>query len=110
METFIDIGAILLYVLFGAAILLALVFQVLQMRHHPRKAVALGIGLAGIAILILVSFLLASSGDLPGSFLERYDITANQSRWIGAGVIASLALLVAAVITILATFIHKRLR
>ncbi len=78
----INLGLWLTYLLLGLAIILVIAFPLIHIIRHPKQARDTFLGL-GILLVVFIMSLLLSGGEAN----EKYNITAAQSKMIGAGLI-----------------------
>ena len=99
-----NIDAILMvaYITFGIAVVIALIFPLIHMASNPKGAVKALLGVAAIAVLGLISYLLASN-NFTAQQLEKLHITESASVWVGAGM--NLTFIVGIVAVLAAIFL-----
>lgn len=95
------------YILFGLAAISAIVFPIVSLILNPKKAVRSLISVGVIAVLALISYLIAS--DSIPNFLgaDKFNISATTSRMVGTGLWAMYILGIVAVLSILYTEVSK---
>ena len=67
--------------------------------------ISLGLG----AVIIIISYLV-SGNEFTSLQLEQYDISANVSRWVGTGLIATYIMFGLSVIALVYSAIYKALK
>jgi hypothetical protein len=72
------------YIVLGIAVIVALVFPSLSMVSNPKGALRSLLWIAVIAALGFISYLM-SSNELSAVELERLQVAASMSVWVGAG-------------------------
>lgn len=88
------------YVAFGIAILLALIFPVIQMISNPKGAVKTLIIIGGAIVLWFVARAMATN-QFDQEYLDKMKITAETSINVGAGLIFTYFVFVVAILSIL---------
>jgi len=83
MDAFINISIIALYVLVVAGVFAMLAFAIIKMIESPKNAVATLAGVGVIVVVFLVSFLFSE-----GQVSEKYNVSAGQSRAVGASLLS----------------------
>ncbi len=104
-ETGIDGGLTLAYVAFALCAGMAVIFGVIHVIAAGKKALSSLIGLAAFGVLVAISYALAD-----GTVRPSWDVTPEASRWIGAGIIATLLALGAAIVAIVFGEIARMLK
>jgi hypothetical protein len=96
METWINIGLFITYILFAVACAALIGFPLLytiQNFKNAKKGILFSLG----AVVVLFLIYLVSPAD-QGVFYENMGVSATQSKMIGAGLIISYALMASAVL------------
>ena len=83
MESLINIGIILTYLMVAFAALAAIGFGIKQMMQKTNNAKKTLYSMGGLVLIILVSYLMASD-EVLGSY-EKYEITASTAKKVGMG-------------------------
>jgi hypothetical protein len=96
------------YIALAIAIIVALIFPVIQMISSPKNAIKALIGVGVIVVLGLISYLFASN-DFSPQQLDKLQITVSTSIWVSAGInlaamIGGLAIVAVIVLTIKGSF------
>lgn len=76
----INFGLWISYLLIIAAVAVAIIFPVMQIAKNPKAAKGTFIGLGVLLGIFLLSLILSG-----GEALEKYKVSAGQSKMIGAG-------------------------
>ena len=105
METLIDIGIILTYLMVGFAALIAIGFGIKKMMTNTENAKKTLYTIGGLVAVLLFSYLIASD-EVLGSF-DKYEITASTSKQVGMGLIAFYFLMFGAITAILYAELSK---
>jgi hypothetical protein len=100
----INLGLWLTYLLLGVAIVLVIAFPLIHIIRHPQQARDTFIGL-GILVGVFILSLLLSGGEAN----EKYNITAAQSKMIGAGLTMIYLLAAGAILAVFYTGIKNML-
>jgi hypothetical protein len=96
----IDTVAYWAYILIGIAVLLIIIFPIMNFIKHPKTAlVFLGVVLV-FAILYGISYIFAS-GSIEGNIYEKLDITEGISRFIGTCMITTYVIGTLAILSII---------
>ena len=101
----INIGIIITYIMIAGAALAVLGFSVIQMTKSPDNAKKTLYTVGGLVVVLVVSYLIASSEVLPS--YEKYHINSGGSKRVGMGLNAFYFLVIGAVLTILYTEFGK---
>jgi len=99
METLINIGIIITYLMIACAALTAIGFGVKKMLQNTENTKKTLYTIGGLVIILLFSFLVASD-DVLGSY-EKYGTTASTSKQVGMGLISFYCLIFGAIGAIL---------
>jgi hypothetical protein len=83
MESLINIGIILTYLMVALAALTAIGFGVKKMMQKTNNAKKTLYSIGGLLVIILISYLM-SSDEVLGSY-EKYEITAATAKRVGMG-------------------------
>ena len=105
MESLINIGIILTYLMVGFAALTAIGFGVKKMIANTENAKKTLYTIIGLVVVLLFSYLIASN-EVLGSF-EKYEITASTSKQVGMGLIAFYFLIFGAIGAVLYAELSK---
>lgn len=98
MDTAINIGFVILYILVIAAILGVIIFPVIQMAGNFKAARGTLVGVFGLVALFLIAY--AVSPAETGSFYQKMGISPNLSKAIGGGLLATYIVFAGVVISI----------
>jgi hypothetical protein len=101
-------GIVLTYILFAVATLAALVFPIMHMISHPKKAKEVGMGVAALLVIYLIATSLAS--DEVTEYYAKFDVTATASKQVGTGLIAFYILAAGAVLSAVYAEVSKKLK
>jgi len=105
METLINIGIILTYLMVGFAALTAIGFGVKKMMSNPENAKKTLYTIGGLLAVLLFSYIIASD-EVLGSF-EKYGITESTSKKVGVGLITFYLLIFGAIASVLYAELSK---
>ena len=95
MQILINIGLILTYLMVGFAALAAIGFGIKKMLANTNNAKKTLYTIAGLAFVLLLSYLIASN-EILHSF-EKYEITQSTSKQVGMGLITFYVLVFGAI-------------
>ena len=99
-ESMTDTVAYWSYILVGIAVLLIIIFPIINFIKHPKSALQfLGVVLV-FAILYGISYMFAS-GSIEGNIYEKLDITEGVSRFIGTCMITTYVFGALAILSII---------
>ena len=101
----INIGIIITYIMILGGALAVLGFSVMQMIKTPDNAKKTLYTIGGLVVVLIISYLIASSEVLPS--YEKYKITSGAAKRVGMGLNAFYFLAIGAVLTILYTEFGK---
>ena len=101
MESLINIGIILTYILVAVGALTAIGFGIKKMIGNTENAKKTLYAIFGLIAVLLISYL-AASNEVLGSY-EKYETTASTSKNVGMGLITFYFLIFGAVIAVLYT-------
>ena len=85
MESLINIGIIITYIMIGFAALTAILFGVKKMFSNTKNAKKTLYTIIGLVLVCLVSYLIASDEVLQS--YEKYKISTSQSKNVGMGLL-----------------------
>jgi hypothetical protein len=105
METLINFGIILTYVMVAIATIIAIVFGIIQMMQNKKNAKKILYSMLGLIAVILLSYIMASD-EVLGAY-EKYEITASTSKQVGMGLNTFYILAIIAVIAVLYAELSK---
>jgi NADH:ubiquinone oxidoreductase subunit 6 (subunit J) len=105
MESLINIGIILTYVMVGFAALAAIGFGIKQMMQKTDNAKKTMYTVGGLVVAFIIAYLLASDEVL--NSYEKYKITASSSKQVGMGLITFYFLMFGAIAAILYAELSK---
>lgn len=101
-------GIVLTYILFAVAALAAVVFPIMHLITHPKKAKQVLIGLGVLLAVYLISNMLAS--DEVTEHYAKFGVTATSSKQVGTGLIAFYILAAGAILSAVYTEVAKKLK
>ena len=104
----INIGIIITYNMILGGALAVLGFSVMQMIKTPDNAKKTLYTIGGLVVVLIISYLIASSEVLPS--YEKYKITSGAAKRVGMGLNAFYFLAIGAVLTVLYTEFGKALK
>lgn len=105
MDSLINIGIYLTYILFAVAIIALIVFPIYFMLNNFKKAKG---GLLGMLVLVgvfVISYALAPADQ--GVFYENFGIGSGTSKLIGGGLITTYIIFAGVIITALYNEVAK---
>ena len=105
MESLINIGIILTYVMVGFATLTTLVFAVKRMIQSPKDAKKTLYAIGGLVVILIAAYFF-SSEEVLNSY-EKYNVTSIASKRVGMGLITFYCLIFGAISAILYTELSK---
>jgi hypothetical protein len=105
MESIINIGIILTYVMVGFAALTAIGFGVKKMIANTENTKKALYTIGGLIIVLLFSYLIASDEVLKS--YEKYEITSSSSKQVGMGLIMFYLLIFGAIAAVLYAELSK---
>lgn len=108
MDTAIDIGFIIMYILVIASVLGVIVFPVIQMAGNLKSAKGTLFGVLGLVALFLISY--AVSPAETGAFYQKMNISPNLSKAIGGGLLATYIVFAGVIISIVYAQINNWLK
>ena len=103
----VNIFIIWSYILFGIAGASAILFPLVNLILNPKKAVRSLISVGILAVLALISYLIASDAIPNFTGAQKFDISATTSKMVGTGLWAMYILGLVAVLSILYTEVSK---
>lgn len=101
----VNILLIITYVLLGLGTLGAIIFPIINMIGDLQKAKRALVGIGGVAVVFLFSYLV-SSNEVLDSYV-KYNVTESSSQMIGAVLIMMYALGLGAILLAVAGEIYK---
>ena len=105
MESLINIGIILTYLMVGVAALTAIGFGIKKMIANTENTKKTLYTIVGIIVVVVFSYLIASN-EVLGSF-EKYEITESTSKQVGMGLITFYILMFVAIGAVLYAELSK---
>ena len=105
MESLINIGIILTYVMVATAAFAAIGFGIKQMMQKTNNAKKTLYTIVGLLIIILLSYLPAS-GEVLGSY-EKYEISESTAKKVGMGLTTFYILAIGAIGAVLYAELSK---
>jgi NADH:ubiquinone oxidoreductase subunit 6 (subunit J) len=105
MESLINIGIILTYLMVALAALTAVGFGVKKMMQKTNNAKKTLYSIGGLLVIILISYLM-SSDEVLGSY-EKYEITAATAKRVGMGLTTFYLLAIGAIGAVLYAELSK---
>jgi hypothetical protein len=101
------------YIITGLTVLLVIGFAIYNMFVKPKAAFRALIGIAALAVILVVSWLLSSSAIDPvfvRDIAENIEVTDTLSKQVGAGLIATYILAALSVMAIIYASISKLIK
>ena len=95
MESLINIGIILTYLMIGFAALTAIGFGIKKMMKKTNNTKKTLYTIGGLVVVLIFSFLIASD-EILGSY-EKYEITASTAKQVGMGLTTFYILAIGAI-------------
>ena len=105
MESLIDIGIILTYLMVGFAALTAIGFGIKKMIQKTNNAKKTLYTIGGLVAVLIFSYLIASD-EVLGSY-EKYEITGSIAKQVGMGLTTFYILAIGAIGTVLYAELSK---
>ena len=105
MESLINIGIILTYLMVAFAAFAAIGFGIKQMMHKTNNAKKTLYTIGGLIVIILLSYLMASN-EVLGSY-EKYEISGSTAKKVGMGLTSFYILAVGAIGAVLYAELSK---
>ena len=105
MESLINIGLILTYLMIGFAALTAIGFGIKKMMQKTNNAKKTLYTIGGLVTVLIFSYLIASD-EVLGSY-EKYEITASTAKKVGMGLNAFYLLAIGAIGAVLYAELSK---
>lgn len=100
MDTWINLGLYVTYVLIGICVLGILIFSIARIISHPGAAKAALIGIVGLIVLFGLSYAL-SNGDDVHTIFSKLDVSEETSRLVGTGLLTFYLLMGVAILSII---------
>ncbi len=108
MESMIDIGLYLSYLMVIVALLGAIVLPIIKSLDNPKSLIKPLGAIAGIFVLFLICY--GFAGDSLNSKAIAAGVTSGVSKFVGGGLIAMYVLFVVAIVGIVFTEINKAIK
>jgi NADH:ubiquinone oxidoreductase subunit 6 (subunit J) len=105
MESLINIGIILTYLMIAFAAIAAIGFGIKQMMQKTNNAKKVLYSIGGFIAIILIAYLM-SSDEVLGSY-EKYEITASTAKKVGMGLTTFYILAIGAIGAVLYAELSK---
>ena len=105
MDSLINIGIILTYVMVAFATLAAIGFGIKKMMQKTNNAKKTLTTMGGLLLIILIAYLM-SSDEVLGSY-EKYEITASTAKKVGMGLTTFYILAIGAIGAVLYAELSK---
>ncbi|MBT3611794.1 MAG: hypothetical protein HN522_02475 [Flavobacteriales bacterium] len=105
MESLINIGIILTYLMVAFAAFAAIGFGIKKMMRETNNAKKTLYTIGGLFVIIIFSYLIASD-EVLGSY-EKYEITASSAKKVGMGLTTFYILAICAIGAVLYTELSK---
>ena len=105
MESLINIGIIITYVMVAFASLEAIGFGIIKMMQNTNNAKKTLYTAGGLVVALIIAYVLASD-EVINSY-NKYEITASSSKQVGMGLITFYFLLFGAIAAILYAELSK---
>jgi hypothetical protein len=97
----INAGLILTYIMIGVAALAAILYPLMFLVKNPSKGKTALMGVGGLLLICLISYLLASGEIMtfPGS--EKFGMTEASTKRVGMGLITFYILSIGAIVAVM---------
>jgi len=105
MESLINIGLILTYLMIGFAALTAIGFGIKKMMQKTNNAKKTLYTIGGLVVVLISSYFIASD-EILGSY-EKYEITASTAKKVGMGLTTFYVLAIGAIGAVLYAELSK---
>ena len=105
MESLINIGIILTYIMIAIAAIAAIGFGIKKMIQKTNNAKKTLYSIGGLLVIILISYFM-SSDEVLGSY-EKYEITAATAKRVGMGLTTFYLLAIGAIGAVLYAELSK---
>lgn len=105
MDSAINIGIVITYILFAAAVIGAIVFPIIHMLGDFKSAKGALVGILVLLAVFAVSY--AISNPETGAFYESKGISPTMAKIIGGGLIATYIIFAGVIISVLYSQIVK---
>ena len=99
MESVINIGIILTYIMIGFGAIIAIGFGIKKMLSNTQNTKKTLFTLGGLITILVISYLMASD-EVVKSF-EKYEITSSVSKQVGMGLVSFYILIFGAIAAVL---------
>ncbi len=99
MDTAINIGFVIMYILMIVAVIGVIVFPIIQMLGDLKSAKGALVGIGVILVVFLISY--AISTPEAGAFYDKHNVSPNLSKIIGGGLIATYIMFGGVIVSIL---------
>ena len=107
MESLINAGIIITYVMIGFATIVSVGFGIKQMISKTNSAKKILFSIGGLAVIILLSYFMASDEVLAS--YEKYEITASTAKQVGMGLTTFYILAISAILAVIYAELSKAL-
>jgi len=87
----LNVGFYATYIALGLCASAAVLFPIYLMIQHPKAALRALVGIGVIALVLLLSWVFASS-DITGEVYEKFAVSTVKSKVVGGGLIATYVL------------------
>lgn len=108
METWINLGLIVTYVLFAIAVISFIGFPLLYTLRNFQNAKKGLLGILAIAVILFFAYIISPADQ--GVFYENFHISAGQSKLIGGGLIATYLLMIILIVYLVYSEVIKWFR
>jgi hypothetical protein len=98
MDTLINIGFIIMYILLVVAILGVIIFPLIQMFGDFKAARGTLFGIVALVVLFFIAY--SASPAETGEFYQRMNVSPNLSKAIGGGLITTYIIFAGVIISI----------
>ena len=106
MQSLINIGIILTYLMIGFATFAAIGFGIKKMLSNQNSSKKTLYSIGGLVLIFIISYLM-SSDEILGSY-EKYEITSSTAKQVGMGLMTFYILAIVAIGAILYSELSKK--
>jgi hypothetical protein len=106
MDSLINIGLILAYIMFFVAIATLVLFPIISLvKGNTRNTKSSLVGVGVLVVVVIVAYILSPADQ--GAFYTKMGISARESKLIGAGLISTYLILAGFILITLYTVVVK---
>jgi len=108
MESFVNIGIWLAFIMVGLAALLSIVMPIINSLSHPKTLIKSGVGLLVIGVIFFICWAIAGD-EVSRRFVDE-GLTASTSKFSGGLLMTMYTLFIVAIVGIVFSEINKALK